>query len=96
MMNYSQDNEDLRRSDNYLIRQNIYTISNERAQIQQHGEQEMRHQFSQNNPRTVAAVSNSNPNIGYEQEMKALKRIFKTWRRGNSLISNSQDKTCSI
>ena len=96
MMNYSQNNGDLRRSDSYLIRQNIYTIGNERVQIQQHDEQEMRHQLRQNNSRTVPAVSNSNPNIGYEQEIKALKRIFKTWRRGNSLISNLQDKTCSI
>ena len=76
MRNYSQDNGDLRRSDNYLIRQNIYAIGNERAQIQQHYEQEMRHQLSQNNSRTVPAVSNLNSNIGYEQEIKALKQIF--------------------
>ena len=96
MMNYSQDNEDLRRSDNYLIQQNIYAIGNERVQIQQHGELEIRHQSRQTHSRTAPVVSNPNPRIQYEQEVKALKRIFKTWRRGNSLISNLHDKTCSI
>ena len=95
-MNYSHDNEDLRRNDMYMIRQNIYAIGNGRAQIQQHGEQEMRHQTRQTHSRTIHAVPNPKLKIGYEQEMKALLFIFKTWRRGNSLISNLEDKTCSI
>ena len=96
MMNYSQNNGDLRRSDNYLIHQNIYSIDNERVQIQQYNEQEMRYQLRIARSRTIPAVSNPDPNIEYEQQVEALKRIFKTWRRGNSLISNIQDNSCSI
>ena len=96
MMNYSQNNGDLRRSDSYLIRQNIYTIGNERVQIQQYDEQEMIYQIREPHSRTIPVLSNPNLNIEYEQEMKAVKRIFKTWRRGNSLISKLENKTCSI
>ena len=96
MMNYSQNNGDMRRSDNYLIHQNIYSIDNERVQIQQYDEQEMRYQLRIARSRIIPAASNSDPNIIYEQQVEALKRIFKTWRRGNSLISNIQDNTCSI
>ena len=96
MINCSRDNEDLRRSENYLIRHNIYAIGNERAQIQIYDHQEMRHQLRQTGSRAIPTVSNPSPKIEYEQQVKALKRIFRTWRRGNSLISNLQDKTCSI
>ena len=89
-MNYSGNNGDLRRSDAYLIQQNI--VRNERAQIQRYDQQVMIHQLGQ----TVPAASNQSPDIQYEQEVKALKRIFRTWRRGNSLILNLHDKTCSI
>ena len=96
MINFSQNNGNLSRSDTYLIRQNIYAISNERAQIYPNDQQEMRHQLRQAYISAIPPVPSPNPNIEYEQEVKALKRIFKTWRRGNSLISNLEEKTCSI
>ena len=96
MIYFSQNNEDQRRNYTHSIRHNIYAIGNERAQIQRHNQQEMRNQVRQASSRTVPPVSNSNPDIQYEQEVEALRRIFKTWRRGNSLISNLHDKTCSI
>ena len=96
MINFSQNNGNLSRSDAYLIRQNIYAISNERAQIYPNDQQEMRHQLRQAYISAIPPVPSPNPNIEYEQEVKALKRIFKTWRRGNSLISNLEEKTCSI
>ena len=92
MTNYSRNNGDLRRSDAYLIQQNIYEVRNEQAQVQRYDQQVMIHQLGQ----TVPAASNQSPDIQYEQEVKALKRIFRTWRRGNSLILNLKDKTCSI
>ena len=96
MVQFSQNNGDQRRNYTYSIRQNIYAIGNERAQIQHHNQQEMRNQLRQASSRTVPPVSNPNPDIQYEQEVEALRRIFKTWRRRNSLISNLEDKTCSI
>ena len=79
-----------------MIQQNIYAIDNERVRIGYYDYQEMVYQQRQPHSRTRSAISNSNSNIENNEEMKALKHIFKNWRRGNSLISDMQDRTCSI
>ena len=84
------------RNEAYLMRQNIYAIDNERVHIGYYDYREMIHQLRQLRSRTRSAISNSNSNIQNNEEMKALKHIFKNWRRGNSLISDLQDRTCSI
>ena len=56
----------------------------------------MIHQLSQSHSRTRSAISRSNSNIKNSNEMKALRHIFKNWRRGNSLISDLEGRTCSI
>ena len=94
----------------YRNRRNIYEIGNRedprRNHIQNHDEEQIRARQGNMEYQTVVNNQSSNPqhtsnsanqnNVRRGGTIMALRRIFRGWRRGNSIRPQLQNETCCI